>query len=1324
MAERNKKFKPIYIRFAAALIGLIVLQTVIFSLVISSNNVVSSINRNSEDTLQQYASKRSIAIETEMNGGWSDIKESVELANQIMTEKTDGQGLHITEIFDDTALLNSFTSDISQELLDLFRTNGVSDAYLILCNNAEMPDPDTSTDFRGVYFTDSDPFHYADDQSDIIMLKGSSTISSRYNIPMDVSWSSSFSQEHGEISRLDFFFDPVIKAFENPAVPASELGCWSSCTTLKGSSNHSYDFISYSVPLACDGQVYGVIGVSVSVELITNQLPFEEIDEHGHGGYIMVRSNDYHEGKTSFTAQVQAVSGGLVSDAVHCGDQLKLSAVNDSDILSSVRGITINNSAAYCAADVMELYPKDSPYNSDSWLILAMMDEEDLFETSGMLTSRLTLSALLSLGICTLLALLLTILVLRPVNLLSDDAENISETQAAPLRDGMGAEFNAISAALHNLSTERNHCIKEIRSEKERHLMLLKAVDCHIFEYDRTEDILVIYRLENNKEKHTRYQNFRSLVSAGRVCHEDDIPLMLAFTDGTADEEIQIRANEKGGGTRWKSIISRPVADSDGNIVRITACSFDITEQKLEEEKRQKYEQLDKLTGFYSNEYGRMLVKKKILESEDSCYNIAFFSLKNVNNFIQKHGAYYFDGIIEEIGRILRMYSTDDDIIWRKNISDIAVYTDSPDKNSYRDDISNALECISKIYYGDEDENFICQVGISENRPGTSMQEAFDKTIQAECAAEMPIYPDICYYSDINMDVSTRAALISSKYSASTADHNTINSGFIVTDNIISYSLNMFEKSARIYDALNLVFCKTGYNLGFDRMAVYEIDHDFMAIRILGQWCRYELEKLDEKTIKLDKSDFEKMLSISEGKDSVILESGYTINSNVINSIVNEFCGGNKMVIIPSYEKGRLIGCISASIIGDEFSEETMLTLKEICKITVTHILKSKNSFESKAKSDFLSSMSHEIRTPMNAIMGMTAIALHNDELSDETRDCLNKIDSSAKYLLALINDILDMSRIESGKMTVEKAFLDINEIVSQADIINRTRIEEKGNRFSVDCRVKEPYLIGDSMKLKQVLVNILGNAAKFTQNGSISLTVTQEKKQNGDMTFVRFSVKDTGIGISEENLSRIFNSFEQAETSTARKYGGTGLGLSISSSYVGLMGGRLEVTSQLGKGSEFYFTLPMRKASPSEIPAETARTAKTMDFSSKTVLLAEDDELNMEIAKTLLEADGLTVETAENGQKAVDMYNASAAGHYDAILMDIRMPVMDGLEAAKLIRKSERDDADSIPIIAMTANAFDEDMKKSVECGMNGHISKPIDMNRIREVLSEVWSK
>lgn len=1324
MAEKKQKIKTIYIRFTAAIIAIILLQTVIFSLVIAANSVVSSINRSSEDVLQQYASKRSMALETEMLRKWSDIGAYAELANQLMTEKIDEAGIHISDVFSNEALLNSFTEDISAELLDILRTKNVNGAYMILCSSAERPDTEKEQRLKGVYIADSDPDDVPEDNSDIIMLKGNSTISSRYNIPLDMKWSTVFSNDLNEISDLDFFFEPVCAAYDNPEIPAEQLGCWSRHFTLTSSGNHSYNLIAYSIPLSCDGQVYGVIGISISVEHITEMLPASEIDDHGHGSYMLIRSKDYAKGRKSFSAEVEAVSGGIMADMASPDDTLRFSDVQDSDILHEIKNINVNNTSIYCAADAIKLYDDSITCYANDWILLAAIDGDDLFETSHLLTSKLILSFLLSFSICTLLGILLSIFVLKPVRLLSDDAENITESSSAPLRSNLGTEFNSISSALYELSTERNFYAKELKSEKERHLILLRAAKCRVFEYDLIEDTFTIYRFSNNSERNSRHKNYRKLVTDGKVCAAEDIPLMLKFTEGKTDEEFQLRIYEKNGELRWKTIVSRPVTDEDGNIIRMVACSSDITEEKLEEEKRIAREHLDKVTGFYSNEYGRMLVKKSIIENEGTDYNITIFSLKNVNDYIQLHGAYFFDGIIEEIGNILRMFSTSHDIIWRKSISEIAVYTSCPEYEQYHSDISTALDYISKIYFDEEEKNFICQAGVSENPHGTTFREALDKAVQAECAAEMPIYPDICYYSDINLDVNTRAALISTTYSQSSADLNTIKSGFIVTENIISYSLNMLENAKLINDALRLVFSKTGYSLGLDRIIMYEINHDFMSVNIFCQWCRYELDGLDKSTIRLEKHDFDKMLAVSKGQDMVVLDTDYHSGSDAVNDIISGFREDRKMVIIPAIENGRLVGCISARLIDDEISDDTLFKLKEIAKITVTHILKSKTSDASKAKSDFLSSMSHEIRTPMNAIMGMTAIALHNDDISEETRDCLNKIDSSSKYLLELINDILDMSRIESGKITVENAYLNMNSIIEQAEIINRTRIEENGNKFIIRCRIDEPRLIGDSMKLRQVLVNILGNASKFTKNGTVTLSVTQEKKKNSNMTFIRFSVKDTGIGISEENLSRIFNSFEQADSSTSRKYGGTGLGLSISSNYVRLMGGRLEVRSKEGEGSEFYFTLPMRKASPSEIPAPEKAAAKPVDFTTKTVLLAEDDELNTEIAKTLLEADGLTVETAENGQQALDMYKASEPNYYDVILMDIRMPVMDGLEAAKLIRRSERTDASSVPIIAMTANAFDDDMKKSVECGMNGHLSKPIDMNRIREVLTKIWSE
>ncbi|MBQ7981284.1 MAG: response regulator, partial [Oscillospiraceae bacterium] len=268
---------------------------------------------------------------------------------------------------------------------------------------------------------------------------------------------------------------------------------------------------------------------------------------------------------------------------------------------------------------------------------------------------------------------------------------------------------------------------------------------------------------------------------------------------------------------------------------------------------------------------------------------------------------------------------------------------------------------------------------------------------------------------------------------------------------------------------------------------------------------------------------------------------------------------------------------------------------------------------------------------------------------------------------------------------------------------------------------IEHKHLLGDPLKLNQILVNIMGNAVKFTSSGGIRLKVDEAPTDDEGIINVSFSVKDTGIGISEENLGKIFNSFEQADRDTVRKYGGTGLGLAISSNLVKLLGGKLEVRSELGKGSEFFFTIPMKIT---EIPENDGCGCEgEVDFTSKRVLIVEDDELNIEIAKTLIEAEGIQTELAENGQAAVDKFCASEENYYDAILMDIRMPVMDGIEATKRIRNTDRLDAFTVPIIAMTANAFDEDMKKSVDCGMNGHLTKPIDMTKVMQTFCRVWS-
>lgn len=512
-----------------------------------------------------------------------------------------------------------------------------------------------------------------------------------------------------------------------------------------------------------------------------------------------------------------------------------------------------------------------------------------------------------------------------------------------------------------------------------------------------------------------------------------------------------------------------------------------------------------------------------------------------------------------------------------------------------------------------------------------------------------------------------------------------------------------------------------------------------------------------------------------------------------------------------------------------------------------------------KAKTAFLSNMSHEIRTPMNAIIGLNNIALNDPTISEQTREHLERIDASAHHLLGIINDILDMSRIESGRMVVKSEEFSFAKMLEQVNTIVSGQCSSKGIRY--DCRAVgkiEDYYIGDETKLRQVLVNILGNAIKFTpEGGEVSLTIEDVKRLNHQAT-LRFTIRDTGIGMSEEFLPRIFDAFSQEDSSSTSKYGSTGLGMPITKSIVELMNGHIEVESVKGEGTTFTVTVTMMRvdhaaSEPGEFElhphemsvlvvdddrvardharlvlshmgitcetvlsgeeavelvrirhtrrkdfnlilvdwkmpgmdgVETTRQIRSIvgddtpiiiltsynwedveeealeagvdtfaskplfagtvmdefraafrkknpnparpavDLKGRRVLLAEDVEVNAEIMMMVLSMREMDVDHAQNGRIAVEMYQGHEPGYYDAVLMDMRMPEMDGLEATQVIRASGRADAKTIPIIALTANAFDEDVQRSMQAGLNAHLSKPVEPDLLFDTLEELLAE
>ena len=381
------------------------------------------------------------------------------------------------------------------------------------------------------------------------------------------------------------------------------------------------------------------------------------------------------------------------------------------------------------------------------------------------------------------------------------------------------------------------------------------------------------------------------------------------------------------------------------------------------------------------------------------------------------------------------------------------------------------------------------------------------------------------------------------------------------------------------------------------------------------------------------------------------------------------------------------------------------------------------------AKSQFLFNMSHDIRTPMNAILGYTNLA-RNESDPEQIHGYLDKIQSSSQHLLALINDILEMSRIESGRLELEFVPVDLCAIFDDMRDLFAEQMKQKNLDFRVHTgQVQRRYVWADRKNLNRVLLNVLSNAYKFTPEGG-SITATLFEAGSGDKDYASYEmrVQDTGIGMTREFAEKMFNAFERERTSTVSGVEGTGLGMSITKSIIDLMGGTIEVLTAPGSGTQIIIRLRFKLAEEKDIPDEEQKLRSSaenaeIDFSGRRLLLVEDNPINMEIAKMILEQAGFRIETAENGKIALDMVSSAQPGYYDAVLMDVQMPVMDGYEATKAIRALENEKLAKIPILAMTANAFKEDELAAREVGMQAHIAKPIDVGVMMKTLASVLS-
>jgi len=470
------------------------------------------------------------------------------------------------------------------------------------------------------------------------------------------------------------------------------------------------------------------------------------------------------------------------------------------------------------------------------------------------------------------------------------------------------------------------------------------------------------------------------------------------------------------------------------------------------------------------------------------------------------------------------------------------------------------------------------------------------------------------------------------------------------------------------------------------------------------------------------------------GADYAVIADMLRVGGTVPGLRIRDTGGERSIVFFEKLYNGWFVGVVLpvGSYYADVYRNIALLAvLGFVLACVLSSILlrlaadKLRSDEESKSKSSFLAMMSHEMRTPMNAIIGMTNIAKSTQDV--ERKDyALHKIEDASNHLLGVINNILDMSKIEADKLELCPVAFDFGEMIDKVISFINFRVAEKNQKLSVDIDGDIPrVLICDDQRLAQVIANLLSNAVKFTPgNGAISLRAKLKESEGGICT-IGFDISDTGIGIREDQQASLFNPFQQAQSSTTREYGGTGLGLSISKRIVELMGGSISVSSTPGEGATFSFTIRTERPgaqTPGGLnslpdPEQKQEPAQAGSFEGYCVLLAEDVDINREIVTTLLEPTGLKIDCAENGEEAVRIFRRQPEA-YSLILMDVQMPVMDGFEATRVIRSLPVPNAKTIPIIAMTANVFKDDIANCLKAGMNGHIGKPVDFNAVIQLF------
>ena len=1057
--------------------------------------------------------------------------------------------------------------------------------------------------------------------------------------------------------------------------------------------------ITYSVPLVYGKTVYGVLGIEVGVNDLTKFFQVKDLDSDLNAGFALVvdHGNGNYEGIAGEGALYDAVSRD--------GSDFVLEEPVQEN-LRLVQGAAIGKQQIYGLVSNLELYSRNVPYEDTQWALCGFVTEDSVYGLISDVYERI-LGAILG------SALMAVILVYFLVQYATEPVYHLVESVRGGVKGIHGfqesgiQELDELHKVIENLTDTQMQTENQLLEEKERYRIAVESSQDAFFTYKCKEKLLEIVNSKGNDGvwdcgKHPEFLDNDSIHPADKA----KLVNAVKSSDGVLD--VDFRLQHANGEFQWVNLSGSITFDENKERSRVVGCIHNVHQHKLLEQAQKRKQIYDSITSFYRLGSGLEVVETLCRDDPEGV--LVLLEIQQFSKIDERYGLIFGDIILEQFAGLLAKRFQEDGLnggIYIRAGADqmlvwLPVCTTGP--------IVRSVQGLEKEFGALTDEKHLslslkCGIAVTGSR--NSLSEALEQTKTALTAARHG-KQEIMFYEELSTEEKACAVDVAFAEVASLERLKEMT--------LSSIALNLFDRDGDTSVVLDILALKLQEKYHLTDIVITHFNGEYMVNNLLYCWKTWEKKDGWDGMVHCSEKQYQHFVETQEMQQ--LLTSGESIWKE---PLIQPFASGRNDIVFHMTDNGQYSGSIVFRDIDQEVLEkkEECKCLEEISAIIQNRLNLERHDLSAKAKSDFLARMSHEIRTPMNGIIGMTEIALKDGQTEERRIDCLRKIEHSSEYLLGLINDILDMSKIESGKMRLIEEKCNLMEMIQGLHPLLEAKLNENNIQYIADIQLKNHWFLADSLRLNQVLVNLLGNALKYSKpDGHVWLTVRETEEEKG-FSNLYFQVRDDGIGISPENQQLIFRQFEQADNSDNARKQGTGLGLAISRRIVRMMDSDIKLESEPGKGSSFSFCVKLQPVSGEKTTVTSQ--PEEISFPGKRILVVEDNELNMEIICTILENYGIKTEQAVNGKEAVRRMEESVPGYYDMIFMDIMMPEMDGLEATRTIRNLDREDCKKIPIYAMSANAFDEDVKRSLASGMNGHLSKPVNLQVLEKTLQKV---